>query len=120
MQQELGKIVNDQQEKIDLVEDQIRYARANTEIGLERLEDRRLRMCGYQPEKRQEAPPVVAEDEFHWTLPFKTFKQDIFEVQQDLVDLVFVSARKLKKLGNNKSFHCGPDTTSDEHVVIPQ
>jgi hypothetical protein len=69
-------------------------------------------MCGVRTE-REQPPPVITEDELHWTLPFQTFQQDIFEVQQDLVDLVHVSARKLKRLGSVKSFQCGPDTTVD-------
>jgi hypothetical protein len=109
--QELGRIVNDQQETVGVVEDQLRYARANAEVGLEHLQQRSL-MCGVRTE-REQPPPVITEDELHWTLPFQTFQQDIFEVQQDLVDLVHVSARKLKRLGSVKSFQCGPDTTVD-------
>ena len=117
---ELGRLVSDQQEKVDLVEDQIRYARANTEVGLENLEQANVGLCGlaYKIERplprREQAPEIVTMEEINWTLPFETFQHDIFEVRNDLVDLVHVSASKIKKLGRRELFQCGSSTVFDD------
>ena len=117
---ELSRIVSDQQEKVDLVEDQIRYARANTEVGLENLEQAKVGMCGlaYKLEgpspRRDQPPPIVTMEELNWKLPFQTFSHDIFEVRNDLVDLVHVSASKIQKLGRRELFPCGSSTVFDD------
>jgi len=114
--QELGRLVTDQQEDIDLVEDQIRYARANTEVGLDRLQKSRGGMFGIRSE-REQPPPVIAEEELNWRLPFQTFRHDIFEVRNDLVDLVHVGAKKITNLGNREIFQCG-QTSDDLSTVV--
>lgn len=118
--QELGRLVSEQQEKVDLVEDQLRYARANTEVGLENLEQANVGMCGLaykveRPLPRREQPPeIVTMEELNWKLPFQTFPQDIFEVRNDLVDLVHVSASKIQKLGRRELFPCGSSTVFED------
>lgn len=120
--QELGRLVSDQQEKVDVVEDQVRYARANTEIGLENLEQANAGMCGLaygskreRPvHKREQPPDIVTMEDLSWKLPFQTFQHDIFEVRNDLVDLVHVSATKIKKMSSRELFQCGSSTVFDD------
>jgi hypothetical protein len=117
--EELGRLVNDQQGKIDLVEDQIRFARANTEVGLDHIEQAGVSMCGIAgtrniPSKRDEPPQAISMDDLSWKLPFQTFQHDIFEVRDDLVDLVHVSAKKIKTLGRRELFQCGSQTIDDD------
>ena len=119
---ELNRLVIDQQEKVDVLEDEIRYARASTELGLEHLERAGADFCGIThkleiPSQRESPPSVISMEELSWKLPFQTFRHDILEVRNDLVDLVHVSARKLKKLGRGDLIRCGSPTDFDDDAL---
>lgn len=86
--QELGRIVQDQQEQIDKVGDHIGDAKATTRAGVDRLRQE-FPYCGNvdfsEPATR---PKVRTDEEFRWSMPFETIGDDIREVvQHDLVGL---------------------------------
>ena len=115
---ELDRLVSNQQENIDLVSDQVRYARANVEVALEHLEDANdghygfAKYIGAEP-RRQNATEFISMEDLNWKLPFKTFQQDIFEVRKDLMDLFNVSATKIKNIDSSNLFRCGSHTPSN-------
>jgi hypothetical protein len=115
---ELDRLVSSQQENIDLMSGQVRYARANVEVGLEHLEDANdgqygfAKCIGVEPH-REDVTEFISLEDLHWKLPFQTFQQDIYEVRQDLLDLMHVSAKKIKNIGQSKLFRCGSQTIND-------
>lgn len=145
-QQDLGKLVNDQQEKIDYIEDQFRLSRANVEVGVEHLQQsnrNRIMSCSSDSEvhprmmcglhqvpgsprsvvDRSRSPLLIPSDEnFHWTLPFKTFGPDMLEVRNDLLDLGYIGANKittkLVKLKKGEVFQCGSASTDDDFSIV--
>ena len=64
--------------------------------------------------QREQPPEFVTMEDLSWKLPFQTFQHDIFEVRNDLVDLVHVSAKKLKKMSSRELFQCGSSTAFDD------
>jgi hypothetical protein len=114
---ELDRLVSSQQENIDLVSGQVRYARANVEVALEHLEDANhghhgfAKYIGAEP-RRQNSTEFVSLEDLNWKLPFKTFQQDIFEVRNDLMDLLNVSATKIKNIDSSNLFRCGNHTSN--------
>ena len=91
--QELGRIVQDQQEQIDKVEDQINDAKETTRAGVDRIQ-RKFPFCGDygmddDGDDKAEAPPKLrTEEEFRWSMPFETMGEDIKElVQKDIMGL---------------------------------
>ena len=114
---ELGRLVSDQQEKIDLIEDRIRYARAASELGLEHLERSRDLMCGIHNSEREPPPSFVSEEDLSWSLPFQTLRYDLAEVRNDLLDMVYLSTNRIKRISETPVFQCGPDTASDGFTI---
>jgi hypothetical protein len=88
--QELGRIVQNQQEQINQVENHIEEGKEYTRAGLDQLQ-RKFPYCGAalaEDEPRDAPPRYITEEEFHWTLPFQTLGEDMKEVvQKDIMGL---------------------------------
>jgi hypothetical protein len=84
--QELGRIVQDQQEQIDAVEVQLNGAAATTRAGVDHLQQK-FPYCG-NTAQNDETPRLRTEEEFRWSMPFETMGADIKEVvQKDILGL---------------------------------
>lgn len=88
---ELGRIVHTQQDQIDTIEDNIRYARAGAECGNDHLKRANGPSCfdiamegykGNDPDVKN-----IEDSDFRWSMPFETLKEDMKSVQRDLIDL---------------------------------
>ena len=125
--QELAGLVDDQQEKIDRLEDHVADAKTNVESAVRHLgcfTGREQIMCGsslafedsvgMNPSLRhgstataeqmnEEYPDLRVSETFHWYMPFETLSEDITAVQKDVLGLG-------KNLISNAKFKCGtPD-----------
>jgi len=106
---DLGRLVSEQQEQIDKVEDNLIETTTYAEEGVEQLRRKKEGNIIWNPRNcAREAPPPIREENISWSTPFQTFQKDIHEVGGDLVDLVHVGAKKLVGLKDSKIFECGP------------
>lgn len=89
----MGRIVQDQQEQIDKVEDHICDAKATTRAGVDQLQQRfpycgNIDLNGSGKDKRERPAHIRTEEEFRWSMPFETMGEDIKEVvQKDIMGL---------------------------------
>ena len=113
---ELGKLVNDQQEKIDVVSDHIGYSRAGAQCGLERLQNNRKPMFGLGKAEPLPPPPRNDLGDFHWTAPFVTFKEDFVSLQKEVaLKAREVAARTRCGSAASSMFQCADDTYQAEY-----
>lgn len=105
---EIGRMLEGQQEQVDAVEDNIIDAKGNTDWGFHHIERAKFPFCGPIAgsdllEERTPPPQIVREEDFRWSMPFETMKDDMLEVQKDIVglgqDIVRTSHRKLQATG---------------------
>lgn len=104
--EDLGRIVHDQQELVDEVEEQLRRSTACTQDGLAQLE-RHHHHRRQHSETDWELPSS-------WTVPFETLGEDFQDVGKDVVDLFQYGAKRLGKI-KPRVFQCG---STDEDVII--
>eukprot|EP00548_Thalassiothrix_antarctica_P000910 CAMPEP_0194148352 /NCGR_PEP_ID=MMETSP0152-20130528/31827_1 /TAXON_ID=1049557 /ORGANISM="Thalassiothrix antarctica, Strain L6-D1" /LENGTH=318 /DNA_ID=CAMNT_0038849837 /DNA_START=422 /DNA_END=1378 /DNA_ORIENTATION=+ len=108
--EDLGRLVSDQQEQIDKVEDNLINTTSYVEESVEQLQRKRGSNIIWNPGNTERAvppPPTIRDDNIFWSTPFRTFKKDIHDVGGDLADLVHVGAKKLIGLKNSRIFECG-------------
>lgn len=123
--------MDEQQEQIDRVEDNMRNARAYAESGAEQIHRARMGFCGALDQTRSfpssnfmrdPPPPEEAErqeDNFRWTLPLETLREDMIEVKKDLEGLgadIFKSGKKAAK--RIVSCNTNESKVSDLHYVV--
>lgn len=95
----MGRLVKDQQETIDQVEDKISDAKTTTRAGVDHLQKAFPFSCGVDTTTNDDddnnnnannrpPPQIRTDEEFRWSMPFETMGQDIREVvEKDIIGL---------------------------------
>ena len=98
-------MVDDQQEQIDNIADNAGYSRAATQAGAEHIHQYAEGLCGPLNVMDERSTTVAQEEtartlrvgeDFEWTMPFETIRDDMRAVQQDVLQFGKILVNELQ------------------------